>query len=170
MGITAPKGLTSTPDRTSPRTSGNVRAAIDFCHDPVRGDEERVIEAFCAFLNEQGWQTEREVGFIDVVAQKDGRRILAEAKGRTAAIGLDVDTMFGAAAPPNAEGAPGPQHSLRRGRAHGGLGRGQTSARLGSQRVEHRSILRRARRNCRQTRVTSQRKRTRKSMVGWVGW
>lgn len=95
MGITAPKGLPSTPDRTSPRTSGNVRAAIDFCHDPVRGDEERVIEAFCAFLNEQGWQTEREVGFIDVVAQKDGRRILAEAKGRTAAIGRDVDTMFG---------------------------------------------------------------------------
>lgn len=61
----------------------------------MKGDEERVIQAFCAFLHEQGWSTEREVGFIDVVAQKDGRRILAEAKGRTAAVGLDVDTMFG---------------------------------------------------------------------------
>lgn len=61
----------------------------------MKGDEERVIQAFCAFLHERGWSTEREVGFIDVVAQKDGRRILAEAKGRTAAVGLDVDTMFG---------------------------------------------------------------------------
>ena len=61
----------------------------------MRGDEERVIQAFCAFLEEQGWETEREVKFVDVVAQKDGHRIFAEAKGRTAAIGLDVDTMFG---------------------------------------------------------------------------
>lgn len=61
----------------------------------MKGDEERVIQAFCAFLQEQGWSTEREVGFIDVVAEKDGHRILAEAKGRTAAVGLDVDTMFG---------------------------------------------------------------------------
>ena len=61
----------------------------------MRGDEERVIEAFCAFLNEQGWTTEREIGFVGVLAQKDGHRIFAEAKGRTAAIGLDVDTMFG---------------------------------------------------------------------------
>ncbi len=61
----------------------------------MKGDEERVIQAFCAFLREQGWSTKREVGFIDVIAQKDGHRILAEAKGRTAAVGLDVDTMFG---------------------------------------------------------------------------
>lgn len=61
----------------------------------MKGDEERVVRAFCAFLEAQGWSTEREVGFIDVVAQKDGHRILAEAKGRTAAVGLDVDTMFG---------------------------------------------------------------------------
>jgi hypothetical protein len=61
----------------------------------MKGDEERVIQAFCAFLHEQGWSTEREVGFIDVVAHKDGRRILAGAKGRTAAVGLDVDTMLG---------------------------------------------------------------------------
>ena len=61
----------------------------------MKGDEERVIQAFCVFMQEQGWTTEREVDFVDVVAEKDGRRIFAEAKGRTAAIGLDVDTMFG---------------------------------------------------------------------------
>ena len=65
----------------------------------MKGDEERVIQAFCAFLREQGWSTKREVGFIDVIAQKDGHRILAEAKGRTAAVGLDVDTMFGVKSP-----------------------------------------------------------------------
>ena len=61
----------------------------------MKGDEERVIQAFCVFMQEQGWTTKREVDFVDVVAEKDGQRILAEAKGRTAAIGLDVDTMFG---------------------------------------------------------------------------
>lgn len=61
----------------------------------MKGDEERVIRAFCRFMQEQGWTTKSEVDFVDVVAQKDGHRILAEAKGRTAAIGLDVDTMFG---------------------------------------------------------------------------
>lgn len=61
----------------------------------MRGDEDRVVQAFCAFLEQQGWATRREVGFADVVAERDGERIFAEAKGRTAAIGLDVDTMFG---------------------------------------------------------------------------
>jgi hypothetical protein len=61
----------------------------------MRGDEERVVQAFCAFLQQRGWSTEREIGFIDIVAQKDGQQIFAEAKGRTAAVGLDVDTMFG---------------------------------------------------------------------------
>jgi hypothetical protein len=74
----------------------------------MRGDEERVIRAFCAFLNEQGWTTEREIGFIDVVAQKDGHRVFAEAKGRTAAIGLDVDTMFGQLLRRMPEQRPGP--------------------------------------------------------------
>ncbi|MFK5584157.1 hypothetical protein [Serinicoccus sp. LYQ131] len=61
----------------------------------MRGDEERVIQAFCAFLTSEGWSVSREVSFADVVAEKDGRQIIAEAKGRTAAIGLDVDTMYG---------------------------------------------------------------------------
>ena len=61
----------------------------------MRGDEDRVIQAFCKYLNELGCSTRLEVGFVDVVAEKGGQRIFAEAKGRTAAIGLDVDTMFG---------------------------------------------------------------------------
>jgi hypothetical protein len=69
--------------------------SIGFKGPVMKGDEERVISAFCAFLEGQGWTTQREVEFVDVVADKDGHRILAEAKGRTAAIGLDVDTMFG---------------------------------------------------------------------------
>lgn len=74
---------------------GKTRRLVESYDHPVRGDEERVIQAFCAYLNDQGWTIEREIGFVDVVAQRGTHRILAEAKGRTAAIGLDVDTMFG---------------------------------------------------------------------------
>jgi len=61
----------------------------------MRGDEDRVIQAFCGFMSARGWSVSREIDHVDVVAEKDGLKVLAEAKGRTAAIGLDVDTMFG---------------------------------------------------------------------------
>ncbi len=61
----------------------------------MRGDERRVVDAFCAWLSEQGWSVERELEFCDVVATRGDERIYAEVKGRTAAIGLDVDTLFG---------------------------------------------------------------------------
>lgn len=61
----------------------------------VRGDEARVVEAFCSWLEARGWSVEREQEFVDVVAIRGGRRILAEAKGRTASPGLDVDTLYG---------------------------------------------------------------------------
>lgn len=76
----------------SRRQSGTFAIAYDAV---MRGDEERVIQAFCAFLDDQGWSVQREVDFVDVVASKEGHVIFAEVKGRTAAIGLDVDTMFG---------------------------------------------------------------------------
>ncbi|MCK0114235.1 hypothetical protein MWU75_19015 [Ornithinimicrobium sp. F0845] len=61
----------------------------------MRGDEVRVVQAFCEYLTSEGWSVSREVDFVDIVAHKDGCNLLAEAKGRTAAVGLDVDTMFG---------------------------------------------------------------------------
>ncbi len=61
----------------------------------MRGDEARVVEVFCRHLQENGWSVTREVDFCDVIAEKDGERIYAEAKGRTAAVGLDVDTLYG---------------------------------------------------------------------------
>lgn len=61
----------------------------------MRGDEARVIEAFCSYLEEQGWRVKREVRFVDVMATKDEATLYAEAKGRTASIGLDVDTLYG---------------------------------------------------------------------------
>lgn len=66
------------------------------CHSHgVRGDEERVIVAFCAWLKEHGWAVEREVAFVDVVATRDTETLYAEAKGRTSSPGLDIDTMYG---------------------------------------------------------------------------
>lgn len=51
--------------------------------------------AFCSWLESEGWSVEREVTFVDVLAKRDGVRLLCEAKGRTTSPGLDVDTMYG---------------------------------------------------------------------------
>jgi hypothetical protein len=61
----------------------------------VIGDEQRVVDAFCRYLEDDAWVVSREVSFCDVVAERDGHVIYAEAKGRTKAIGLDVDTLYG---------------------------------------------------------------------------
>lgn len=61
----------------------------------MRGDEDRIILAFCRWLESEGWMTEREVAFVDVLATRGGDRMYVEAKGRTASPGLDVDTMYG---------------------------------------------------------------------------
>lgn len=61
----------------------------------MRGDEARVVDAFCSFLEADGWTVTREAEFVDVVARKSGTTIYAEAKGRTTSPGLDVDTMYG---------------------------------------------------------------------------
>lgn len=46
-------------------------------------------------MTARGWSVSREVDFVGIVAEKDGYMVLAVAKGRTAAVGLDVDTMMG---------------------------------------------------------------------------
>ena len=61
----------------------------------MKGDEARVVDAFCAALERDGWSVTREAEFVDVVATKEGSTIYAEAKGRTTSPGLDVDTMYG---------------------------------------------------------------------------
>jgi hypothetical protein len=54
-----------------------------------------VIDAFARHLAEGGWNVSPEVDFCDLVAERAGERLFVEAKGRTAAIGTDVDTMYG---------------------------------------------------------------------------
>ena len=61
----------------------------------MRGDEARVVSAFTAWLEAAGWTVSTEVDFCDVVAVRGDEQLFAEAKGRTAAQGLDVDTMYG---------------------------------------------------------------------------
>ncbi|GAA2164785.1 hypothetical protein GCM10009845_21040 [Pedococcus bigeumensis] len=53
------------------------------------------MDAFCRWLESEGWSVEREVAFCDVVATRGADRLYAEAKGRTAAPGLDIDTLYG---------------------------------------------------------------------------
>jgi hypothetical protein len=61
----------------------------------VRGDEQRVVVAFCDWLAAEGWSTERAVEFVDVLATRGDEVIYVEAKGRTTDPGLDIDTMYG---------------------------------------------------------------------------
>ncbi|GGD08680.1 hypothetical protein [Nocardioides daphniae] len=61
----------------------------------MRGDEARVVAAFCAHLEADGWAVEREVNHVDVTATRRGQTLYAEAKGRTSSVGLDVDTLYG---------------------------------------------------------------------------
>lgn len=61
----------------------------------MRGDEKRVVEEFGQYLTEQGWSVEDEVEYCDVRATGPaGQLLCGEAKGRTAALGLDVDTLY----------------------------------------------------------------------------
>jgi hypothetical protein len=36
----------------------------------MRGDEERIVDAFCLWLERQGWAIQREVEFVDVLADR----------------------------------------------------------------------------------------------------
>ena len=54
-----------------------------------------MVDAYCAWLERDGWSVRREVDFVDVLAERAGERLYAEAKGRTAAMGLDIDTLYG---------------------------------------------------------------------------
>ena len=53
------------------------------------------MRAYVDWLERSGWTVSREVEFADVYAERGEERLYAEAKGRTGAIGLDVDTLYG---------------------------------------------------------------------------
>ena len=61
----------------------------------MRGDEALVVRDFRAHLEAEGWQVQTEVNHVDVVAERAGARLYAEAKGRTSEPGLDVNTALG---------------------------------------------------------------------------
>lgn len=59
------------------------------------GRETEVVADFVTWLEQDGWSATTEVDWVDVVAERDGIRLIGEAKGMTSSPGLDVDTMFG---------------------------------------------------------------------------
>ena len=55
-----------------------------------------VVPAFRRWLEAQGWETETETGFVDVVAHRGNETIYAEVKGRTKSRpGAGLDTLYG---------------------------------------------------------------------------
>jgi hypothetical protein len=61
----------------------------------MKGDEAKVVAAFCDWLRCEGWDVQTEVDYVDVVAERDGERLLCEAKGASSEVGLDVDFAYG---------------------------------------------------------------------------
>jgi hypothetical protein len=58
-------------------------------------DEPAVVTAFADWLRAAGWSVRTEINFADVVAERDGERLICEAKGRTSAPDTDCDTAYG---------------------------------------------------------------------------
>jgi hypothetical protein len=55
-----------------------------------------VVPAFRQWLEAQGWETETEADFVDVVAHRGSETIYAEVKGRTKSRpGAGLDTLYG---------------------------------------------------------------------------
>ncbi|SOC48545.1 hypothetical protein SAMN05660748_1241 [Blastococcus aggregatus] len=62
----------------------------------MKGDEARVVAAFCAYLTADGWAVQTGVKWVDVVARRDGRTIYAEVKGRAGPdTGTALDILYG---------------------------------------------------------------------------
>ena len=55
-----------------------------------------VVPAFRRWLEADGWETETETKFVDVVARRGNETIYAEVKGRTkGSPGAGLDTLYG---------------------------------------------------------------------------
>jgi hypothetical protein len=62
----------------------------------VEWHERDVVAAFRQWLETQGWETETEIEFVDVVARRGDEIIFAEVKGRTKSRpGAGLDTLYG---------------------------------------------------------------------------
>lgn len=63
------------------------------------GSEAAVVEAFAAWLDEQGWQRAELPAYGDQpdidARHPDGRRVIVEAKGFSRDAGADLDTGYG---------------------------------------------------------------------------
>ena len=62
----------------------------------IEWHEREVVAAFRKWLEAQGWETETETEFVDVVAHRGNETIYAEVKGRTnSRPGAGLDTLYG---------------------------------------------------------------------------
>ncbi|MFB7675115.1 hypothetical protein ACFC26_27255 [Kitasatospora purpeofusca] len=60
------------------------------------GDEDRVVDAFRTWLTDAGWTVVPPTDpYTDLEAERDGERIIAEAKGHTSQPGIDADIAYG---------------------------------------------------------------------------
>jgi hypothetical protein len=59
-------------------------------------DEDRVVHAFRTWLADSGWHIVQPTDpYTDLEAERDGERLVAEAKGHTSQPGIDADIAYG---------------------------------------------------------------------------
>ncbi|MFF1794702.1 hypothetical protein ACFVXQ_10860 [Kitasatospora sp. NPDC058263] len=59
-------------------------------------DEDRVVDTFRTWLTDSGWTVVPPTDpYTDLEAERDGERIIAEAKGHTSQPGIDADIAYG---------------------------------------------------------------------------
>jgi hypothetical protein len=104
--------LALTQHRTVAISGGFCPVSLPFYYGGVRGDETRVVTAYANWLQQGGWTVQREVDFADVYAERGKERVYAEAKGRTAAIGLDAGTLYGQLLRRMKDPAPGSRYAV----------------------------------------------------------
>lgn len=62
----------------------------------MRGDEQRVVDAFCSYLRAEGWDVETGVEWVDAVGRRGEETIYAEVKGRAGPdTGTALDILYG---------------------------------------------------------------------------
>ncbi len=59
------------------------------------GREHEVEAVFVRWLEGAGWEVTTQRDYADVVAERAGERLVAEAKGITSSAGTDLDTLYG---------------------------------------------------------------------------
>ncbi|MFI5533084.1 hypothetical protein ACIA8O_31550 [Kitasatospora sp. NPDC051853] len=118
LAVIRPEDLDADPrGRLRRRDRRADLAAVAAVLDPVLrtwpSDEDRVVDAFRTWLAADGWTVVPPTDpYADLEAVRPGERLIAEAKGRTSAPGIDADIAYGQILRRMTASGPGVRYAL----------------------------------------------------------